>query len=206
MEPRITWYGHDSFGFQANGVQIYIDPWNMPTHVPKANIICITHEHHDHASLPDVTALRTPDTVVFASPSGHAVIPESKIINVGETKQIGDITIEAVPAYNPLKKFHPNDGTRVGFIITIGETRIYHAGDTDIIPELESYKPDIALLPVSGTYVMTAEEAAEAVAILKPKRVIPMHYDSIIGTRADAERFAGLVKNLTQVTILEKDK
>jgi L-ascorbate metabolism protein UlaG (beta-lactamase superfamily) len=74
-------------------------------------------------------------------------------------------------------------------------TRVYHAGDTDFIPEMKNIKCDVALLPVSGTYVMTAEEAAEAAAAINPKIAVPMHYAAIVGTDGDAERFKSLVKN-----------
>lgn len=204
MNPEITWYGHDSFGLTDGQVQMYIDPWNMPADAPPADIICITHEHQDHSSPKDIAALSAPATKLIVSPSVASVYPAATVLKPGESTNVNNIHIEAVAAYNPAKKFHPNDGTRVGYIFTLGGQRIYHAGDTDVIPEMAEFKPDIALLPVSGTYVMTAEEAAEAVAMLKPKRVIPMHFDSIIGTRADAERFADLVGGVCEVTILNK--
>ena len=204
MTPEIVWYGHDSFRLTDGAVQIYIDPWHMPATAPKADIICITHEHQDHFSMPDIAALSTPETKVVVSPSVARVFPGTDVLAPGQSTDIGQIHIEAVPAYNPNKKFHPNDGTRVGYIVTVGGQRVYHSGDTDVIPDMVSFRPDIALLPVSGTYVMTAEEAVEAVSMIKPKRVIPMHYDAIIGTRADAERFADLVGGLCEVTILNK--
>jgi L-ascorbate metabolism protein UlaG (beta-lactamase superfamily) len=204
MTPEITWYGHDSFGFSDGLVQVYIDPWNMPAGAPAADIICITHEHHDHNSPNDVAKLSKLSTKIVVSPSLSVAFPNATVMKPNDRLVMNNVAIEAVAAYNPKKKFHPPDGTRVGYILTVAGVRIYHAGDTDVIPEMADFHPDIALLPVSGTYVMTAEEAAEAVGILKPKQVIPMHYDSIIGTRADAERFAELVGPTCQVTILEK--
>jgi L-ascorbate metabolism protein UlaG (beta-lactamase superfamily) len=92
----------------------------------------------------------------------------------------------------------------VGFIITAGGQRIYHAGDTDNILEMDNFKVDIALLPVSGTYVMTAEEAADAARRIAPQIAIPMHYGAgVAGTRADAERFAKLYDG--QVVIMEQE-
>ena len=101
------------------------------------------------------------------------------------------LTIEAVPAYNTNKKFHPKSDGKIGFVFSINGRRIYHAGDTDMIPEMESIGPDIALVPVSGTYVMNAEEAADAVNdLIRPKKVaIPMHYNAIVGTEEDAKKF-----------------
>ena len=80
--------------------------------------------------------------------------------------------------------------------------RIYHAGDTDLIPEMDSIKADIALLPVSGTYVMTAEEAVEAAKIIKPQIVIPMHYGAIVGSADDARRFSGALSGTCEVVVL----
>ena len=107
-----------------------------------------------------------------------------KGVQPGDRLEIQDIPIEIVPAYNTNKKFHPKDDNKVGFIFTLNNQRIYHTGDTDIIPEMKSINPDIVFVPVSGTYVMTAEEAAQAVnEIIKPKKfAIPMHYGAIVGT------------------------
>jgi L-ascorbate metabolism protein UlaG (beta-lactamase superfamily) len=85
--------------------------------------------------------------------------------------------------------YHPREAGHVGYVITVGRVRIYHTGDSDFIPEMKGLAPDVALLPVSGTYVMTAEEAVEAAAALQPKVAIPMHVGEAIGSLADAERF-----------------
>lgn len=104
---------------------------------------------------------------------------------------VSGIPIEAVPSYNTNKSFHPKENGWLGFIVTLEGVRIYHAGDTDRIPEMESFQVDIALLPVSGTYVMTAEEAVEAARVMKPKVAIPMHYGAIVGSADDAKRPCG---------------
>ena len=100
--------------------------------------------------------------------------------------------IETVPAYNPAKQFHPKINEWLGYIVEINGTRIYHAGDTDLIPEMNNIKADMAFLPVGGTYTMGAEEAAKAANTIKPKIAVPMHYGSIVGSKSDAERFKGL--------------
>jgi L-ascorbate metabolism protein UlaG (beta-lactamase superfamily) len=120
---------------------------------------------------------------------------------------VGNVQIEAVPAYNvnkfrePGKAFHPKGESRLGFVVEMDGTTVYHAADSDLIPEMQHIKCDIALLPVSGTYVMTAEEAAQAVAAIKPKIAVPMHYGAIVGSSSDAEKFKSLVKDC-QVEIL----
>ena len=127
----------------------------------------------------------------------------------GEKILVDDVSVETVPAYNlnkfrsPGQPFHSKQEEMLGFIVTINDVRIYHAGDTDSIPEMEGMNVDIACLPVSGTYVMTAEEAAEAAGRIKPKIAIPMHYGSIVGDESDAERFKKLAA--CQVVILEKE-
>jgi len=110
-----------------------------------------------------------------------------------------------VPAYNTNKQFHTKDKGWVGYIFTVQGQRIYIAGDTDYIPEMKNFKADIALLPVSGTYVMTAEEAVKAALDIKPKVAIPMHYGSIVGSGKDAKRFADSLKGKVDVLILKEE-
>ena len=96
-----------------------------------------------------------------------------------------------------------NNMVWLGFIIEIGGVRVYHAGDTDYIPEMKTFKVDIALLPVSGTYVMTAAEAVEAALAINPKLAIPMHYDAIVGSADDAKSFKNALEGKIEVAILE---
>ena len=115
-----------------------------------------------------------------------------------ETGNISDLpglgeggVVKAVPAYNVNKKFHPKDEGWNGYVLEISGKKVYHAGDTDLIPEMQSLGDiDIALLPVGGTYTMTAEEAVDAVRFIKPKLAVPMHFGSdVVGTEEDALRF-----------------
>jgi L-ascorbate metabolism protein UlaG (beta-lactamase superfamily) len=126
------------------------------------------------------------------------------IMSPGKNITMGNIYVEAVPAYNIDKSFHPRSNDWVGYIVDMNSKRIYHAGDTDAIPDMAKlHKIDVALVPVSGKYVMTAEEAAKAVESFKPKLAIPMHYNSIVGSKSDAESFKKLLK--LPVEILEKE-
>ncbi len=124
--------------------------------------------------------------------------------------QYGRLSIRAVPAYNlnkfrsPGVPFHPREQEHIGFICRAEGVTWYFAGDTDAIPEMAQFGPvDYAFLPVSGTYVMTAEEAAEAVRMLQPRVVIPMHYGTVVGSVEDARRLAALVGDVAEVRILE---
>jgi L-ascorbate metabolism protein UlaG (beta-lactamase superfamily) len=128
-----------------------------------------------------------------------------RIVKPGDSMTVSGITVEVVPSYNTNKQFHPKAAGMLGFIVSVQGVRIYHAGDSDFIPEMQAIKADIALLPVSGTYVMTADEAVQAALAIKPALAIPMHYDSIVGSAADAKRFADRLSGKVAVTILKKE-
>ncbi|MFC1741437.1 MBL fold metallo-hydrolase [Nanoarchaeota archaeon] len=207
----IQWLGHASFKITdilENRI-IYIDPYQIDKTDP-ADIILITHSHYDHCSIEDLQKISTTKTVILAPPDCQSKIQgkvdnrDFVIMTAGKDVTMGNIGIEAIPAYNTDKEFHPKDNEWVGYIVDINSKRIYHCGDSDFIPEMiRINKPDVALMAVSGTYVMTAEEAAKAVATFKPKLAIPMHYGAIVGEKADAERFKQL--SPVPVEILEKE-
>lgn len=216
---QITWTGHDGFRIrgtnsQNNQVTVYIDPYQLASKYQKQNdadVVLLTHDHFDHLSIDDLKQIINNNTSILSATECVEKLAGLKVkeisgIKPGEKSIIKGLTIEAVPAYNINKKFHPKSDGKVGFIIRINEKRIYHAGDADLIPEMESVDPDIALVPVSGTYVMTAEEAAKAVnELIRPKKVvIPMHYNAVVGTEEDAKKFKKLV-NVCKVEILSKD-
>jgi L-ascorbate metabolism protein UlaG (beta-lactamase superfamily) len=128
--------------------------------------------------------------VTIASVADQLAQPHVHTVKPGDTITVSGVAIEAVPAYNTNKKFHPRSAGHVGYIVTVDDARIYHAGDTDLIPEMADFDVNIAMLPVSGTYVMTADEAIQAAERLAPAIAIPMHYGAIVGGLSDAEQFA----------------
>jgi len=189
MEPRIIWLGHASFLIETDQGNIYIDPWKLKGG-PKADLILVTHSHMDHLSEDDIKMIKKDGTVIVGPPDVAEKVPGTVVIGPGDMKNIGTFKVECHAAYNPKKEFHPSTNKWVGFVADIGGFRIYHSGDTDVIPEMKNIKNiDVALLPVGGTYTMTAEEAAEAVGLISPKKAIPMHWGDIIGGREDAEKF-----------------
>lgn len=201
---KISWLGHDGFMIKADGKVVIIDPYQVTTAQP-ADIVLITHSHHDHCSPDDIEKFQTNATVIVTEPeSARMISGDVRVMKPKEVVEVTGVTVEAVPAYNTNKKFHPRKKNWLGFILTIAGCRIYHAGDTDLIDEMAELDVDIALLPVSGTYVMTAEEAVEAAKRIKPKVAIPMHYDSLVGSEADARAFADGLKGVCAVKILTR--
>lgn len=199
---NITWLGHDGFLIKGDGKAIVIDPFQVKQCEP-ADIILISHEHYDHCSPEDVKKIRKDSTVIVTEAQSAAKLSgDVRVVQPGDKLTVSGIPIEAVPSYNTNKTFHPKENGWLGFIVTVGGVRIYHAGDTDRIPEMESFQVDIALLPVSGTYVMTAEEAVEAARMIKPKVVIPMHYGAIVGSADDAKRFSEALQGTCEVVVL----
>lgn len=209
----IAWLGHDSFRITKDKV-IYVDPYQLSGSPPKADLVLITHDHFDHLSGADLQKVISTETVVVAPPACQGQlkglpVKEVRSIQAGQKMQLTGIEIEAVAAHNvnkfrtPGNPFHP-EGAGVGYIVSIEGKRIYHAGDTDQIPEMATARGvDVALLPVSGTYVMTAQEAVEAAKAIQPKIAIPMHFGAIVGGRKDAEAFQQAAP--CRVEILEKE-
>ena len=205
MTAHVHWLGHDTFRFDGPPV-VYVDPFKLPAGALPADLILITHDHFDHCSPEDVKAIRTAKTVVVAPRAAADKLPGPvEVIAPGQEKTVLGVKLKAVPAYNTDKQFHPKAAGLVGYVFTLAGTTYYHAGDTDDIPEMAGLAPDVALLPVSGTYVMTADEAAAAARAIKPKATIPMHYGSIVGDDGDARRFAKLLEG-SGITVVIKQK
>lgn len=190
---HLHWLGHDSFRLDKP-VVLYLDPWRLPADSPPADIILVSHDHYDHCSPEDIERIRQSKTVVVANAAAAAKIPPPVIaLRAGEETTAAGVSIRAVPAYNIGKQFHPRDADGIGYVLsTEGET-LYFAGDTDRIPEMKGLACDVALLPVSGVYVMTAEQAAQAAGDLRARVVVPMHYGAgVAGSVEDAQRFERL--------------
>jgi L-ascorbate metabolism protein UlaG (beta-lactamase superfamily) len=205
---RLHWLGHASFRLDGPPT-IYFDPWNLKGRLPQADVVLISHEHHDHCSPEDVARISGPGTVIVASTGAVPRLRGNvRALRPGERTTVAEVEIEAVPAYNvdkfrsPGVPFHPQEAGHVGYVVTVEGVRLYFAGDTDHIPEMADIRCDVALLPVGGTYTMDAQEAAQAAADIGPQVAVPMHWGAgVVGTRRDAERFRDLYGG--EVAILE---
>lgn len=201
---HISWLGHDGFMIKADGKTIIIDPYEV-TVSESADIILVTHSHYDHCSPEDIQKLRNDSTVIVTEKeSARKLSGDVRVMKPGDVLEVEGVKIEAVPSYNINKKFHPRKKEWLGFIVTVAGCRVYHAGDTDLIDEMNDFDVDIALLPVSGTYVMTAEEAIEAAKRINPKVAVPMHYDSLVGSVEDAQTFAQGLEGICEVKIFHR--
>jgi L-ascorbate metabolism protein UlaG (beta-lactamase superfamily) len=210
---RVHWLGHDSFVLQGSKTVI-LDPFKAKGDY-KADLLLISHEHFDHLSDDDIKRFTNSASTIVAPRICEEPLrkytQEKRFVTPGSKTELKGVGIEAIPAYNlnkfrePGKVFHPKADGKVGYVVTLDGVRFYHAGDSDATPEMKALDVDVAFLPVSGTYVMTAEEAAEAAKAMKAKVVVPMHYGSIVGDREDAERFKKLLGSARTVEILEKE-
>jgi len=178
---------------------VYVDPFKIDKDEEKADLILITHDHYDHYSPADCEILEKESTIYVAGRNFKDKIDKKnlRLIDYWQTIQVQNIKITGVPAYNireDRQQYHPKSYHGFGYIIELEDKRIYHAGDTDKIPEMQKLgKMDYAFVPVSGKYVMGAEEAASAInEYIKPKIAVPMHYGVIVGTEDDAQRFKEL--------------
>ena len=191
MSIEVTWIGHASFRIAGREAVVYIDPWKIPFANHDADVVFVSHTHHDHFSPKDIDKVWREGTVVIAPAEAVEQLHEARAVGPEESVTIKDITVETIAAYNVNKQFHPRSNNWCGAVFTIDGKRIYYAGDTDLISEMYGLKDvDLALLPVSGTYTLDAGDAIKACRAVGCAEAIPYHWGDIVGSAADAEWFS----------------
>jgi L-ascorbate metabolism protein UlaG (beta-lactamase superfamily) len=195
MLEAFTWFKQSAYRYDGDGLVVYIDPWGVPDGSPPADAIFITHAHFDHFSMEDIDRVRKEGTRIVAPHDVAAELSGDVVaVAAGDSVEAAGVTGEVVPAYNIAEErlqAHPKENGWVGYVLTFGERTIYHAGDTDHIPDLSTVRAQVAFVPVGGTFTMDSTEAAGLVLQIRPRTAVPMHYGFVegAGLPSDAEDF-----------------
>lgn len=202
---KITFLGHGTLMLTFNGKNTHVDPYSRVadySKLPKADIILITHEHHDHFDQTALAGVRIEETEVVLTEACAKQVEGGIVIRNGEKRTVKGVTIEAIPAYNLVHKrengkpFHPK-GVGNGYIITFGDKRVYVAGDTENIPEMKSLLDiDCAFLPMNLPFTMTPEMVADAAKAFQPKILYPYHYGD-----TDTSKLVELLKEQSEIEV-----
>lgn len=205
----ITFFKHASLSINVGDKYIYIDPVSANaryTELPKADLVLITHSHYDHLDIAAVEAVQTPQTEILCDrTSAEAFEMNCYTMRPGSVATPRDyVKVEAVAAYNTSDghlQFHPKEREDCGYVLTIGGTRIYIAGDTEPTPEMRALKAiDIAFLPVNQPYTMTVDQAVEAVKAIRPAIFYPYHYGEV-EEKTDIDRLVRELQGATDVRV-----
>jgi L-ascorbate metabolism protein UlaG (beta-lactamase superfamily) len=193
MLDRFTWFKQSAFLWRGDGLNVYIDPWGVTT-IDPADALFVTHAHFDHFQKDEIERLTKSGTKIVAPRDvADELSGDVTAVGPGDSLEVAGVKVQAVPAYNVVEERlenHPKSNGWVGYILTLGPNTYYHAGDTDHAPELSGVRADVAFLPIGGTYTMDATEAAGLAKAISPQIAVPMHYGFVVGTPADADRFA----------------
>jgi len=180
----ITPINHATVEVSHAGTVILVDPVAQGTYtnLPAPDIILITDIHGDHLDPATVARVKKADTKIVAPAAAASKLEGALVMANGDTKEVDGIRIDTVPMYNltrgpaPGQLYNPK-GRGNGYIVTLGGTRVYFAGDTACTPEMRALTNiDVAFVPMNLPYTMPPSEAAECVKAFKPKIVYPYHY------------------------------
>ena len=193
MLDAFTWYKQSALKWKGN-IVVHIDPWGIPEGDDKADVILITHAHFDHFDQADLDRVTKDGTILLAPEDVSAQIPAGDVRGVKPDQMLeaAGLQIATVPAYNFLPDrtdFHPRDNNWVGYVVDLGGTRSYFAGDLDHIPEMADIKADLAFVPVGGTYTMDPVEASGAIKQMAPMMAVPYHFGFVVGSRSFGDEF-----------------
>jgi L-ascorbate metabolism protein UlaG (beta-lactamase superfamily) len=193
MLERFTWFRQSAMRYAGDGLTIYLDPWGTAPDDAKADLILITHAHFDHLQPHEIERLSAEGTKLVA-PADVAKELSGDVTAVapGESHEVAGVRFETVPAYNVAEErldMHPRSNNWVGYVLELEGRRYYHGGDTDAVPELESLRTDVAMVPIGGTYTMDYREAAGLVKTMQPKLAVPMHYGFVVCSPSHGQLF-----------------
>jgi L-ascorbate metabolism protein UlaG (beta-lactamase superfamily) len=193
MLEDVTWFRQSALRWSDGERTIYIDPWGTGPDDPAADLILLTHAHTDHLQPEEIERLSDAGTALVA-PHDVAAGLSGDVTPVapGESHEVAGVRFTTVPAYNTREEaldFHPRENRWVGYILEVGGTTYYHAGDTDHVPELDDVETDVAFLPIGGTFTMNPEEAGGLARSIAPRLAVPFHFGFVVGSPSDADRF-----------------
>jgi L-ascorbate metabolism protein UlaG (beta-lactamase superfamily) len=200
----VTWFKQAGVRIRRRGANVYVDPWGLYDR-DEADLVLITHEHYDHYSPDDLGRIRQRGTkVVVPSSMASKARDFYRLVKPGDTFVVDGVKVKVVPSYNRVKAYHPRNKDWVGYVIEVDGVTYYHAGDTDVISEMETIQADVAFLPCGGTYTMNGKEAAQAAEMVGAKIAVPIHWGDIVGTEVDARLLVDSFPGKSQV--LERGK
>lgn len=186
---------------------LYFDPYEIKEESHDADIIFVTHDHFDHFSPKDIQKIAKEDTILFMPVSMQKMAAKSgigncKFLSPDQSTEINGLIVKAIPAYNRLKPFHIKGKGFVGYLVTMDDVVYYVAGDTDMTPDNQKVKCDVAFVPVGGRFTMDYKEGAKLVNHIAPKLAVPTHYGTVAGSPEDGNKFAELVDKKTEVKVM----
>jgi len=204
-ELEITFIGHGTLMLKCDRMIIHVDPVSREADystMPGADLILITHEHGDHLDPDAIKLIRTDKTAIVLNEKSKPKVEDGIVMKNGETREVKGIEISAVPAYNIKhhrsngQPFHPKSVGN-GYVLNLGNKKVYIAGDTENIPEMKELKNiDIAFLPMNLPYTMTPEMVADAAKTLRPKILYPYHFG-----KTDTNEIIELLKNEKDIEV-----